>query len=216
MLMRTVLNTDKTLRYVPELITKDFGIPYVYRNNEVIGTCLVAQVAYALSTIVSIPAQTLARHITDRIGPPSDLPEAGWTLAEILKTFEQPVNIGRKSIRLNVSVHVYGTIEATVKAFVEGHPIIFMIPRAASYAMEIEGNSYEDGTAIATPIRPAEDDRYHSWLMVAAGNRTPEFKHDTIVLRDSRPEYAFKGYLRVAYPILCDYFSNVRAISLEV
>jgi len=207
---RVHFNTDSTVCVIADLMQKRFGIPH--RGN--IGLCLVSQVVFSVSVATGIKPSILAKHIHRYIESPK-ISENGYTLDQILQTFVEPIETPNGLRSLTLGVLEYETVQETCDAVLLGYPVIVIIARQASDVMEWEARSYNDGSVQATILRkaPKENPQYHSWL--AMGIVTDE-DADYLVLRDSRDEYAFKGYLKVRGQVLHDAIQNIKMLSVNV
>lgn len=204
-------NKDSTLCVIPNLVQKEFG---VQNRGVTVGTCFVAQIAFSIASTTGLKSSTIASHIFKNIGIRGKID--GWTLEEILRTFELPVLTRRGPKWLTLNVVVYHSIQAIFAAISLGYPVITIFPRKVCDAFENEMLSYGDGQAIATVIRPPTDMMFHSLLAIGFEAKSDLAITDTIVFRDSRNIYCLKGYLKVAVDKIEEGFTHVRALSVNV
>jgi len=209
-------NADSTLAVMPALVQKEFGIRKTRTVGGMLGSCMVAQVAFTLEAISGASSKAISNHILakahDHQGP------NGFTLEQILKTLDEPVKIAPGlHLKFDTEVFVYHSIEAVADAVLEGYPVILAVPRVSVDRLETEASIYNDGASYATPIRPAppNDPQYHSYLAIGVDvlggeNESSPF----VIVRDTRHEYCLNGYLKIGLQILNDSFENIRAFSV--
>lgn len=207
-------NADSTLMVIPNLVEKTFGIQRPRKRTNWIGTCLVAQVSFTISAIIGLKPMIISRHILQNIGRSAG--EDGFTIEEILETFDSPIQTRSGSIRLKLGLSAYDGIDSMAEAILFGHPVLMIIPREVSVLLENEGNTYGDGCSYATPIRPASEGQYHSYLGIGYEVKSDKYPTDFIILRDTRDLYAYKGYMKLGVNVLHQGWNFIRALSVDV
>lgn len=209
-------NADSTLAVMPALIQKKFGIRKTRTIGGMLGSCMVAQVAFTLEAISGAPAKAISNHILARAGSHQGL--NGFTLEQVLEPLNEPVKIAPGMfLKFDTEVFVYHSVEAVADAILEGYPVILAVPRVSVDRLETEASIYGDGATYATPIRPApsDDPQFHSYLAIGLDvfggeNQCSPF----IIVRDTRHEYCLNGYLKIGLQVLNDSFDNIRAFSV--
>lgn len=207
-------NADNTLMVIPNLVEERFGIQKPRQKKAWIGTCLVAQVAFTISSITGIPPMPISRHILLHLGHEGSA--KGFTLEQILETFDAPVLTRQGPVWLKLGVSAYNSESAMILDVMQGHPVIVIVPREAGDALESEAASYRDGQSYATVIRPAKADLYHSYLAIGFEVKSDLSPAEFLILRDSRSEYCHKGYLKIGTNILHEGWRNIGAFSVNV
>ena len=209
-------NADSSLCVMPDLLEKKFGIQKQRdRGTKWVGTCFVAQIAFSISALTGIKPMTISKHIFDNIGAQAD--QLGWTLAEIMCTFELPVLTRQGPKWLDLDVTVYENVQAIAEAVIEGHPVIMVLGREACDAIECEAGAYKDGSSFVTAIRPANADRYHTYLAIGYEVKSDaNTLSDFFILRDSRHTYCLDGYLKLSPHIVHQGINFIRALSVNV
>jgi hypothetical protein len=207
-------NDGNTLMVIPNLVESEFGIQKPRTTSRWVGTCLVAQVSFSISSITGLKPMAISKHIFRHIGCTAS--ENGFTIEEIMRTFEIPVLTRQGPVWLNLQVSVYNGVQSMSDAVLFGHPVILIIPREVCDHLENEANIYADGMTYATVIRPANEGRYHSYLAIGYEVKSDATPVDFFILRDSRHEYCHKGYLKLGASILHQGFNFVRALSIDV
>jgi hypothetical protein len=208
------INETNTLMVIPNLVEREFGIQKPRSKSRWTGTCLVAQVAFSISSMTGLKPMEISKHIFLHAGARDS--ENGFTLEEIMHTFRAPVLTRQGPVWLNLSVSVYNSVDAMSDAVLFGHPVILIVPREVCDHLENEANIYKDGCTFATVIRPANEGRYHSYLAIGYEVKSDATPVDFFILRDSRHEYCHKGYLKLGASILHQGFIFVRALSIDV
>lgn len=207
-------NADNTLMIIPNLVEKTFGIQKPKSTTRWIGTCLVAQVAFTIASITGLKPMAISKHILKNIGVRGGA--CGFTIEEILRTFELPVLTRQGPVWLALGLSVYDTLDSMTDAILNGHPVITVMAREVGDVLENEAKAYGDGCAFATCIRPASEGRYHSYLAIGYEVKTADSHTDFVILRDSRDEYCHKGYLKLGAGILFQGWNFIRAFSVDV
>jgi hypothetical protein len=207
-------NDANTLMVISNLVEKTFGIQQPRSKSRWTGTCLVAQVAFSISSMTGLKPMEISKHIFLHAGSRDS--ENGFTLEEIMHTFRAPVLTRQGPVWLTLGVSVYNSIDAMSDAVLFGHPVILIVPREVCDHLENEANIYKDGCTFATVIRPASEGRYHSFLAIGYEVKSEGTPVDFFILRDSRHEYCHKGYLKLGASILHQGFNFVRALSIDV
>jgi len=135
---------------------------------------------------------------------------AAMPLEEILATFQWPVLTRKGPVWLRVAASVYSDPVTMTDAVLRGYPVMVIIDRHVCNLLENEAITYQDGCAEATPIRAGTTGMWHSYLMIGvdAGGFA--------ILRDTRPEYSWNGYLKVSSKIINSNFKNLKAIGINV
>lgn len=201
---RVHFNEAVSLCVMPDLLEKQFGIA----RRGSIGICFPMQVAATIAAITGHKASQIAWHIVKNIGVRASF--AGWTLEEILRTFELPMITRKGPVWFHLAVTEYNSVNQVVEAVTLGYPVITIMGRNAGDVLENEGTSYGDGIAMAGVIRPAVDEHYHAYL--AIGCDTDKF----LIFRDTRPEYSYYGYLKIGAQVLRDGFKHIKCLSVNV
>lgn len=199
---------------IPNLVEKTFGIQKPKSTTRWVGTCLIAQVAFTISSITGLKPMEISKHIFRNIGRRISM--NGVTLEEIMRTFELPLLTRQGPVWLTLGVSVYDTLDTMADAILLGHPVITILPREVGDVLESEAAVYGDGKTYATCIRPAREGRYHSYLAIGYEIKAEGDPADFVILRDSRHEYCYKGYLKLGVNTLFQGWNFVRALSIDV
>jgi hypothetical protein len=155
----------------------------------------------------------ISKHILRNIGREDQI---GYTLEEIMRTFELPLLTRQGPVWLKLGISVYNSVDAIADAVLIGHPVILILPREVGDVVENEARAYGDGQSYATALRPANEGRYHSYLAIGYEVKSEGTPVDFFILRDSRHEYCHKGYLKLGASILHQGINFVRALSIDV
>jgi len=201
---RVHFNASASLCVMPDLVEERFGLPR--RGN--VGTCLPMQVASSIAACTGYKRTQLGAHILKNIGVRGKF--AGWTLEQVLKTFELPLLTKNGPVWFRLAVTEYQSVNQVVEATTLGYPVLMIIGRNACDVLENEAVSYKDGCAMAGVIRPADQGFYHSYL--AIGCDTEKY----VIVRDTRDEYCYKGYLKIKSRILQDGFQHIKCLTVNV
>lgn len=201
------LNSSSTLAYQPALLQERFGIQR--RSN--VGSCLIAQTAFTIHarTNGKLKAGAVSRHLLDRI---HGIGLKGCTLEAVVNALQEPIKQRNRLHSIRPAVTRPRTPKQLVSDVIDGHPTMVILPREACNAIETEALMYNDGTALATVIRPAKDELYHSYLAFGIDAADGGY----VLCRDTRDEYCFKGYLRIHHKLLRDAWKRIGAVSLHV
>lgn len=208
------INEASTLMVIPNLVEKEFGIQKPKSTTRWIGTCFIAQVAFTISSITGIKPMEISKHIFRNIG--RSIGQNGATLEEIMRTFELPLLTRQGPVWLTLSVSVFNSLESMTDAILNGYPVITILPREVGDVLESEAAVYGDGKTYATPIRPAREGRYHSYLAIGYEIKAEGDPTDFVILRDSRHDYCYKGYLKLGVNVLFQGWNFTRALSIDV
>ena len=208
------INETNTLMVIPNLVQEKFGIQKPKSTTRWIGTCFVAQVSFTISSITGIKPMEISKHILRNIGRSID--GNGATLEEIMRTFELPLLTRQGPVWLKLGVSVYDSLESMTDAILDGRPVITIVAREVGDVLENEAAAYGDGCTYATVIRPASEGRYHSYLAIGYEIKQKGGHTDFVILRDSRHEYCYKGYLKLGVNTLFQGWNFVKALSIDV
>lgn len=208
------INDDRTLMVIPNLVETNFGIQRPRSRSKWIGTCLIAQVSFTISSITGLKPMVLSKHILHHLGSEGDA--NGFTLEEILEAFETPVLTRQGPVWLTLGVTVYNTVNGMIEAVLSGFPVITIVPREVGDVLENEAALYGDGQSFAAVIRPAREGRYHSYLAIGFEVKNDLSPVDFVIVRDSRNEYCFKGYMKIGSQTLTDGWKHICALSVDV
>lgn len=198
-------NADNNLAIIDNLLEHEFGV-----NTKAEGSCLIAQAAYAIWSQTGIPIMDLVKHI-DKYTP-RKVDMFGHTLSEIMSAFHVPIKTSGGYVLIEAETFKYHTIEAVVDSVLDGTPIIFIFPAASIEAMIGEAMQYGDGEVRDTTIRGATEIRFHAMLCIGAVKDKLPF----LIMRESRHEYGYKGYLKINGVLLQEYFHNIMVLSINV
>ena len=207
-------NEASTLMVIPNLVQEKFGIQKPKSTTRWIGTCFIAQVAFTISSITGIKPMEISKHILRNIG--RTVGAEGATLEEIMRTFRLPVLTRQGPVWLKLGVSVYNNVAEMADAILLGHPVITIVAREVGDVLENEAATYGDGCTFATCIRPASEGRYHSYLAIGYEVKPKRGHTHFVILRDSRHEYCYKGYLKLGVNTLHQGFNFIRALSIDV
>ena len=208
------VNKQSNLVLISNLIEETFGIQKPRSTSKWIGTCLVAQVAFTISAITGMKPMVISKHILREFGSEGD--KFGFTIEEILRTFDAPVLTRKGPVWINLELSAYDSVETMLNAIICGHPTLLIMGREVCDALETEAMAYKDGCSYATVIRPAAEGSYHSFLAIGYEMKTDPYPNDFLIVRDSRHVYSYKGYLKIGINTLdqgCDF---IRALSVNV
>ena len=198
-------NQDNSLAIIDNLLEHEFGV-----TTKAEGSCLIAQAVYAIWSQTGIPIMDLVKHI-DKYTP-RNVDLLGHTLSEIMSTFHVPIKTAGGYVSIDVEAFKYHSIEGVVDAVLDGTPVIFIFPSASIEAMIGEAMQYGDGEVRATTIRGATEIRFHAMLCIGAVKDELPF----LIMRESRHEYGYKGYLKINGVLLQEYFHNIMVLSINV
>lgn len=212
---KAVFSGNGSLCFIPNLLEREFGIQKG-RDRANVGTCFVAQVSFSIASMTGIRASVISSHIFRNVGVKADY--YGWTLSEILRTFELPVLTRQGPKWLKIRITEYNHISQVCEALMLGYPVISIIPRGSCDVLENEAKAYNDGSSFTVPIRPAVQNAYHSMLAIGvdAGSLEDFGGHSFVILRDSRHTYCHKGYIRVSTEVLQNGFQFCKYITVNV
>lgn len=208
------INDDRTLMVIPNLVETNFGIQRPRSRSKWIGTCLIAQVSFTISSITGLKPMVLSKHILRQLGHEGDA--NGFTLEEILEAFETPVLTRQGLVWLTLGVTVYKNVKCMIAAVLNGFPVITIIPREVCDVLENEAMAYGDGQTFSVAIRPAREDQYHSYLAIGFEVKNNLSPAEFVIVRDSRNEYCFKGYMKIGSQTLTAGWEHIRALSVDV
>lgn len=198
-------NADHSLAVIDSLLEREFGV-----KTKAGGSCMIAQAAYAIWAQTGIPIMDLVKHIDKYTPRKVDI--YGHTLDEIMSAFHVPIKSGKGYVLLGIEAFQYHGLEAVADAVLDGTPVIFVFPSSSMETMCAEAASYADGEVQATVIRGANEIRFHALLCIGM----VKDKYPFFIMRESRHDYGYKGYLKVNGFLLNDYYKNIMVMSLNV
>ncbi len=198
-------NEDNSLAIIDSLLETEFGV-----KTKAGGSCMIAQAAYTIWAQTGIPIMDLVKHIDKYTARKVDV--LGHTLDEVLSAFHVPIKTGKGYVLIDVEAFQYHSVSGMVDAVLDGIPLIVVFPSLSIEVMGAEAASYQDGEVQATVIRPMHEIRFHALLCIGmVKDKFPFF-----IMRESRHEYGYKGYLKVNALLIHDYFKNIMVMSLNV
>lgn len=198
-------NADNSLAVIDSLLEHEFGV-----KTKAKGSCMIAQAVYSIWAQTGIPIMDLVKHIDKYTARKVDL--FGHTIQEVLSAFHAPIKSGKGYVLINVEAFQYHCVEGVADAILTGTPVIFVFPSSSIEVMSNEAAAYCDGEVQATVIRGAHEIRFHALLCIGmVKDKFPFF-----IMRESRNEYGYKGYMKVNGILLQDYFQNLMVFSLNV
>lgn len=182
-----------SLTVLPHLIQKEFGLSF----DTISGACMVANVCFGVNAVTGIPLETMTTAINKRIK--GYVSSRGLTLAEIAAPFKKELSIELGAVR-------HDTINSALNAMKQGRIVIAVID-SEDY---IDFGYGTNGTGILKDghIRRAggfkDGVRFGAYLhsLMLIGH---DEKEKTVLFRDIRSRYGFKGYGKINHNMLMDY-----------
>jgi hypothetical protein len=204
-------NEARSLAFMDDLLETEFGI-----TSTAGGSCLLAQVAYSIHAQTGIPVQAIVDHVEARIDRVVD--SNGHTMQEITDALEFPIRTEDGfSIAVEFDLAQHHTVRSVTDCVLHGIPVLVIMSSESAGAAQHEADAYKDGTIETTPIRAAREMegeapglRYHTFMVIGVDIA------GYLVLRDTRHQYAYKGFLKMNTVIADTYFKNMYWMSLEV
>ena len=198
-------NADSTLAVIDSLLEHEFGV-----KTKAKGSCLIAQATYSIWAQTGIPIKDIVKHIDKNTARKVDV--FGHTLDEIMSAFHVPIKTKGGYVSIKLQAFQYHSIEGVVDGVLDGTPVIFVFPSTSIEVMIGEAAQYGDGEVQCTTIRGAHEIRFHALLCIGmVKDKFPFF-----IMRESRHEYAHKGYLKINGILLGEYFKNIMVLSINV
>lgn len=216
-------NEVKSLFVISGLIEKRFGV----RNPSGGGVCLVAQVVMSIAATTGLKPKQIIDQFYAKAG--KRLYHEGITLEKILDTL-QKVHIKDdedQEYKLKLSMTGYENTDSMLAAVKSGQPVIIVASNYGAFRNLLDYieifKHHDDSTGVGTlkmfrdkmnaAAEPKGSGMYHHALLVLGY----DVAEKTVIIRDIRDSYGYKGYYKLERAIFDKHWKLIRiAFSVDV
>lgn len=195
------VHVNGKLTVLTDLIEDEFGdemndVPFNQR-------CLIAQFAFTMKARLGLPVRKiievfLKKYIRLDDASVERIRSYGVTAQQLLDLYDDSIiTIGARRMKLGVKFHAYTSVDEIISAVKSGNPVMIPFMFDSTFHRGVENFDTETGQYHAAFIDPDTngDKRYHHVLLaIGADEESKE-----LILRDTRPKYLFKGYVKVPF-----------------
>lgn len=216
-------NDVKSLYVIASLIEKRFKI----NNPSGGGVCLLAQVVMSIAATTGLKPNDIIKQFYNQVG--KYLNYEGTTLKQIMDTLQDVIIVDeqKQKYKLKLSMTGYKNADAMLSAVKSGQPVIIVASNSGVFRNALDYIEmfarHDSATGIATLKRfeanlklnkdPKGSDYYHHSLLVVGYDSAEK----TVILRDIRDSYGYKGYYKVEKAIFDKHWKMIRiAFSVDV